>query len=73
MICIRVTAMAKMPDRCDTCIWFGTRPHPHKGWTDLCDLMGHCIDDDQPDEWVFDGNERPKACPLMEVNDNDEN
>ena len=31
--------------------------------------MMQCMDDDQPDEWIYDGNGRPKACPLMEVSD----
>jgi hypothetical protein len=25
------------------------------------------MDDDQPEEWIYDGNGRPKACPLVEV------
>jgi hypothetical protein len=27
------------------------------------------MDDDQPEEWIYDGDSRPKACPLIEVND----
>lgn len=69
MIAIKSDAMKRMPKYCDDCIWYGTRPHPHKGWTDICELMGHCMDDDQEEEWIYDGNGRPKACPLIEVAD----
>ena len=67
MIAIKVTAMAEMPETCDDCCWHGCKPHPDKGWTDGCELMGHCIDDDQPKEWIYDGNRRPAACPLIEI------
>lgn len=30
------------------------------------------LDDDQPDEWIFGGDERPKACPLIEVKENEQ-
>jgi len=69
MIAIKSDAMKQMPEYCDDCVWYGSRPHPHKGWTELCELMGHCIDDDQEEEWIYDGNGRPKACPLIEVAD----
>ena len=69
MIAIKSDAMERMPKYCDDCIWYGTRPHPHKGWTDMCELMGRCMDDDQEEEWIYDGNGRPKACPLIEVAD----
>ena len=68
MIAIKTT-MEYMPSDCDYCRWFGTRPHPYKGWTDICELMCHCMDDDQPDEWIYSGEGRPKACPLVEVSD----
>ena len=71
MLAIKITAMVKMPDSCDTCIWFGTRPHPHKGWTELCELEGHCLDYDQPEEWIYDGNGRIQACPLIEIQEDE--
>lgn len=61
------TNIKQMPEYCDDCRWFGTRPHPYKGWSDLCELMNQCMDDDQPKEWIYDGNGRPQACPLIEV------
>ena len=69
MLAIKVECMKHMPSDCDSCHWFSTRPHPYKGWTDICELMGHCMDDDQPEEWIYSGDERPKACPLVEVVD----
>lgn len=63
------TSIKIMPEQCDDCIWYTTRPHPFKGWTDGCELMNHCMDDDQPKEWIYDGNGRPSACPLIEITD----
>ncbi len=68
MLAIKTTAMNKMPESCDECIWFETRPHPHRGWTDICQLEAHCLDDDQPKEWIYSGDGRVKACPLIEIN-----
>lgn len=68
MIAIK-TDIQDMPRGCDYCRWYGTRPHPYKGWTDICELMSQCMDDDQPEEWVFDGNKRPAACPLVEFDE----
>lgn len=56
-----------MPEYCDDCRWFGCKPHPYKGWSDSCELMSQCMDDDQEEEWIYDGNGRPKNCPLMEI------
>ena len=56
-----------MPEYCDDCRWYECRPHPMKGWTESCALMNQCMDDDQPDEWIYDGNGRPKACPLIKA------
>ena len=67
MLAIKTTAMKKMPDYCDECIWYDSIPHPHKGWACICDLMGHCMDDDQPEEWIYGGDSRPDACPLIEI------
>ena len=69
MIAIKTTAMRQMPEYCDNCCWYECRPHPEKGWTELCNLMCHCMDDTQPKEWIYDGNGRPQACPLIEVKD----
>ena len=66
MIAIK-TSIKNMPEYCDDCIWYGTRPHPYKGWTEQCELMCQCMDDDVSEEWVYDGNGRPSACPLVEV------
>ena len=66
MIAIK-TDLRMMPECCDYCRWYGTRPHPFKGWTDICELMGECMDDDADDGWIYDGNDRPKNCPLIKV------
>ena len=71
MIVIK-TDIKRMPEYCDACIWHGSRPHPNKGWTELCELMGRCMDDDQDDEWIYDGDSRPKACPLVEIDEGGE-
>jgi hypothetical protein len=64
MICIK-TDLKALPTWCDDCQWYDSPPHPNKGWTNICRLMSHSMDDDQPEEWVYDGNGRPKACPLV--------
>jgi hypothetical protein len=61
------TMMKDLPDDCSYCQWFGCRPHPAKGWSDLCELESHCLDDDQEEDWIYTGDGRVKACPLMEV------
>lgn len=66
MIAIK-TMLETMPEYCDGCIWYECRPHPFKGWTEGCNLMFHCMDYDQEKEWIYDGNGRPEACPLFEV------
>jgi len=71
MICIK-TGMKRLPEYCEDCQWYSIRPHPIKEWTELCILLDHCMDDDQSEEWIYDGNGRPKACPLVEVEDNTE-
>lgn len=68
MIAIK-TSLKELPETCEYCLWFGCRPHPFKGWSDGCELMGHCMDDDQEAEWIYDGNGRPSACPLIDVAD----
>lgn len=72
MIAIKSTAMKEIPKYCDDCIWYGCKPHPQKGWTDMCELMSHCMDDDQPEEWIYDGNGRPEMCPLIEITEEGE-
>lgn len=68
MIVIK-TSLKIMPYYCDDCTWHTTRPHPERGWTEICELESHSMDDDQPAEWIYDGYVRPEACPLMEVED----
>ena len=73
-VCIKATALKRMPEYCeDDCVWYGIKSHPAKGWTEMCELMWHCMDDDQPEEWIYDGNGRPKACPLVEYKGGDPN
>ena len=71
MLAIKTTAMEAIPDHCDDCVWYECRPHPTKGWTEFCEIMMHCIDDDQPDEWIYDGDSRPKECPLIEIEEDE--
>ena len=72
MIAIKTT-LKQMPEYCDDCQWYTLRPHPYRGWTELCELMSHCMDDDQPKEWIYDGNGRPEACPLIDTDEREEN
>lgn len=69
MIAIKLSdkVMARMPQYCDDCYYYGTLPHPYKGWTEVCELCSQCMDDDQEEGWVYDGNGRPANCPLVEV------
>lgn len=66
MIAIKTTIKI-MPEYCDNCQWYECRPHPYKGWSEGCGLMTHCMDDDQPEEWQYNGEGRPKAYPLIEM------
>lgn len=69
MIVIK-TNMEYLPETCDSmCPWYGSRPHPFKGWTEICELMCKCMDDDQEPKWIFDGDHRPEACPLLKINE----
>lgn len=65
------TGLKQLPEYCEECDWYDCIPHPHKGWSEVCELEFHCMDDDQPDGWIYDGNGRPKNCPLMEVKEVD--
>lgn len=67
MVVMKMAHMKHIPEYCDDCIYYGCKPHPYKGWTNSCDLCVQCLDDDQEEGWIYDGNERPKNCPLMEV------
>ena len=60
-------AMDKLPDCCDDCIYYRCEPDPEYGWADVCDLCHKVMNDRAPDEWMYDGSNRPKACPLIEV------
>ena len=37
----------------------------------ICELEGHCLDYDQPEEWFYDGNGRVQACPLIEIQEDE--
>ena len=67
MVVMKMTHFEHIPDTCDDCIYYSCKPHPYKGWSDGCELCGHCMDDDQEDDWIYDGDNRPKNCPLMEI------
>ena len=58
-----------LPEYCDECIYYGSYPHPYKGWTEQCELCHQSMDDDGEEGWCYDGNTRPTKCPLMEVED----
>lgn len=60
------TSMKELPEHCDDCIYYETRPHPYKGRSDSCGLCMQYLDDGDED-WIYDGNSRPKKCPLMEI------
>ncbi len=70
MIAIK-TSIKNLPEYCDDCIYYSCRPHPYKGWSDCCDLCSQCMDDDQEEGWIYDGNGRPKNCPLIEIKENE--
>ncbi len=70
MIAIK-TDLTVIPEHCDYCRWYGTRPHPIKGWMDLCELMGECMDEDAKEGWYYDCESRPANCPLVEIEDGD--
>ena len=40
MVVIR-TEIKELPEYCEACCYFGSRPHPRDGWMDLCEL--ECI------------------------------
>ena len=67
MVAMIMPHMGQIPDTCDDCIYYGCKPHPYKGWTDCCELCMQCMDDDQEDDWIYDGNSRPKNCPLIDI------
>ena len=65
------TEFVELPEYCEACRYFGSRPNPRDGWMDLCELCGERIDGNgcKDDGWCYDGNKRPDNCPLMEVTD----
>lgn len=65
------TEFVELPEYCEACRFFGSRPNPRDGWMDLCELCGERIDSDgcKDDGWCYDGNKRPDNCPMMEVTD----
>lgn len=67
MVVMKMTHMEHIPKYCDDCIYYGCKPHPYKGWSESCELCMQCMDDDQDEGWMYDGNGRPKNCPLMEI------
>ena len=67
MVVMKMTCMDHLPETCDDCTYYAYRPHPYKGWLDCCELCMHCMDDDQEDDWIYDGDSRPRNCPLMEI------
>lgn len=67
MVVMKMTHFKHIPDTCDDCIYYSCKPHPYKGWSDGCELCGHCMDDDQEDDWIYGGDSRPKNCPLLEI------
>jgi hypothetical protein len=70
MVVIR-TEFKEVPEQCEGCCYYVSRPHPRDGWMDLCELCGERIDVDgcKGDGWYYDGEKRPDNCPLMEVED----
>lgn len=72
MIVLKMSYLDKLPETCDDCIYGETSPDPFKGWTEYCQLCHHCLDDDQPEEWIYGGDGRPDACPLIEVKEYEE-
>lgn len=69
VLAIKISYMKQMPECCEYCLHMECKPHPYKGWTDICGLCSQHMDDDAPEEWHYDGNGRPKACPLVEITD----
>ena len=67
MVAMKMTHMEHIPETCDDCIYMGCKPHPYKGWSDGCELCMQCIDDYKEEGWIYDGNSRPKNCPLIEI------
>jgi hypothetical protein len=67
MVVMKMAHFEHIPDTCDDCTYNSCRPHPYKGWSECCELCCHCMDDDQEDDWIYDGNSRPKKCPLIEI------
>lgn len=69
MVVMKMTYMKHIPEYCEECPYYSCKPHPYKGWTDGCELCMQCLDDDQEEGWIYNGNGRPENCPLMEVDE----
>lgn len=67
MVVIKVPHMKYIPECCNECIYNATRSDSYKEWPDHCELCTHSIDDDQDEDWVYGGNNKPKNCPLVEA------
>lgn len=67
MVVMKLTHMKHVPEFCDDCTYYSCKPHPYKGWSNGCELCMQCLDDDQEEGWIYDGNSRPKNCPLVEI------
>lgn len=70
MIAIKYTGMDQIPGYCDDCLYYECRPHPYKGYSEACALTMEKMDDDAPEGWIYDGNGRPKNCPLIDAREN---
>lgn len=70
MIAIKYTGMDQIPGCCDDCLYYECRPHPYKGYSEACALTMEKMDDDAPEGWIYDGNSRPKNCPLIDAREN---
>lgn len=66
MVAVKLECISEMPKYCDDCIYYSCKPHPYTGWTDICDLCSHTMNENDGD-WCYDGNGRPKMCPLIEI------
>ena len=68
MVAIKTT-LKELPKYCEECQWYSCKPHPYKGWIEICEYMSHSLNDNKSEEWTYNGNGRPKACPLVWVDD----